>query len=233
LRSIVTPELRAPNFVERLGEIRIAVEPVRLLMASPRLAGRRATAPRTAVVIPGIGAGDRPLAPLRGFLGRLGHVALPWACGRQGPDVEVTLERFVPRMAEVIDRADAPVALVGWSLGGIVAREAARVINEDRPGSISKVVTFGTPVEGPRHTMARRYYTSEQLDRIDHFVAERRGRSIGCDVVAIHSRNDGVVGWRPCVDHDTPGAMNVEVRSSHLGMGFDPDVWTAVADALE
>ena len=229
----VTADLRAPNLFERLGEARLALEPVRLLVASPRLAGRRATTPRTTVVIPGIGAGDRPLAPLRHFLTRAGHRALPWECGRQGPDVAVTLERFVPRVADVIERHEQPVALVGWSLGGIVARETARVLNRDRPGSVSRVVTFGTPVEGPRHTIARRYYSDEELDRIDSFVAERRGRSIGCDVVAIHSRNDGVVGWRPCLDHDTPGAVNVEVRSSHIGMGFDPDVWFAIADALD
>ncbi|MFZ9018118.1 MAG: esterase/lipase family protein [Ilumatobacteraceae bacterium] len=225
--------MRAPNLAERLGEVRLLTEPVRLAAAAPRLARRRASTARTVVVIPGIGAGDRPLAPLRAFLGRTGHRPLPWGLGRQGPDVAVTLERFVPRVAGVIDAAGDPVSLVGWSLGGIVARETARMLNESRPGSVSKVVTFGTPVEGPRHTIARRYYTDEELDRIDEYVADRRGRPVGCDVVAIHSRRDGVVGWRACLDVDTPNTVNVEVRSSHLGMGVDPDVWMAIADALD
>lgn len=98
---------------------------------------------------------------------------------------------------------------------------------------MEKVITFGTPVEGPRHTIARRYYSEAELDRIDGFVEQRRGVPIGCDIVAIHSRNDGVVGAMPCIDRDTPGVVNVEVRSSHIGMGIDPDVWRVIADALD
>ena len=75
--------------------------------------------------------------------------------------------------------------------------------------------------------------TEDLIPIIGEVIAERRGQSIGCDVVAIHSRNDGVVGWRTVVDEDTPGATNVEVTSSHIGMGLDPDVWAIVADALD
>lgn len=225
--------LQRPSLLARLGEVRAAAEPIRLLVASPSLASRRTDTPRTAVVIPGLGAGDRSTSPLRSFLTRVGHRATGWGLGRHGPDVEATLERFVPRVVDVAARYGEPVALVGWSLGGVVARETARVLNEDSPGSVDRVVTFGSPVEGPRHTSASRFYSDADLDRIDEFVAQRRGRSIGCDVLAIHSRNDGVVGWRTCVDHDTPGVVNLEVSSTHLGMGIDPDVWSAVADALD
>lgn len=225
--------LQRPSLLSRLGEVRAAAEPIRLLAATPSLASRRTANPRTVVVIPGLGATDRSTAPLRSFLVRLGHRATGWELGRHGPDVEVTLDQFAPRMLDVVDRRDEPVALIGWSLGGVVARETARLLNEQRPGSIDRVVTFGTPVEGPRYTSASRFYSEAELDRIDGFVAERRGRSIGCGVVAIHSRNDGVVGWRTCVDLDTPDVVNLEVRSTHLGMGLDPDVWSTVADALE
>ncbi len=231
--TTIEEPLRPPSLRERVGELRAAAEPLRLLAAAPSLARRRTTSPRTVIVVPGLGAGDRSMAPLRGFLERVGHRTLPWGLGRNAPDVEATLERFVPRVVDVVDRFDAPVALVGWSLGGIVARETARELNTEWPGAIERVVTFGSPVEGPRHTAAGRAYTPEQLDRIDGVVAERRGRSLGCPVVAIHSRNDGVVGWRTVIDVDTPGATNVEVRSAHLGMGIDPDVWSAVADALD
>lgn len=226
-----TEPLRRPNLLERLGEVRAVAEPIRLLASTPSLAARRTEHPWTVVVIPGLGATDRSTAPLRSFLGRVGHRPQPWGLGRHGPDVEQTLEGFVPRVLDLADRS-GPIALVGWSLGGVVAREAARAVNDERPAAIDRVVTFGTPVEGPWYTAASRFYSAEELDRIDGFVAERRGRSVGCEVVAIHSRNDGVVGWRTCVDHDTPGVTNVEVRSTHLGMGLDPDVWRTVADAL-
>ena len=41
-----------------------------------------------------------------------------------------------------------------------------------------------------------------------------------------------MVDWPACLDRTTPGARHVEVRSTHLGMGLDPDVWQTVADAL-
>ena len=231
--STVAEPLQPPTFWQRAGEARVAVEPLRLLAATPSLARRQATTPHTVVALPGLGAGDRSLAPLRSFLGRIGHRALPWELGRNTKNPQETVPRFIPRVTEAIDRYDEPVALVGWSLGGIVARETARVLNEATPGAVSKVVTFGTPIQGPRYTVASRAYTPEELDMIDEVIAERRGQSIGCDVVAIHSRNDGVVGWRTVVDEDTPGATNVEVTSSHIGMGLDPDVWAVVADALD
>lgn len=106
-------QLRAPTRVERLRELRVAVEPVRLVFAAPNLVSRHTATPRTVIVIPGIGADDRPLAPLRRFLGRVGHRSLPWGLGRQGSDVAVTLERFVPRVDSIIDAVEGPVALVG------------------------------------------------------------------------------------------------------------------------
>ena len=224
--------MQAPSFWQRVGEARVAAEPFRLLAATPALLRRRTDEPRTVIVVPGLGATDRSMAPLRSFLDRVGHRAEPWTLGRNTKNPQETLPRFVPVVADAIARHDAPVALVGWSLGGIVARESARLLNEERPGSVDLVVTFGTPVEGPRHTIAGRAYTPEELDEIDAVIAERRGTSIGCDVVAIHSRNDGVVGYLPVIDRDTPGVTNVEVSSSHMGMGIDKDVWVAVADAL-
>lgn len=231
--SVNREALRAPNLWERVGELRAVVEPVRLLASSRTLAGRRTANVRTVIVLPGLGATDRSTAPLRSYLSRLGHRAVPWNLGQHGPDVEVTIDRFVPRVVDTIDRFDEPVALIGWSLGGVVARETARELNRERPRSVSKVVTFGTPIEGPRHTSVARVYSPVELDRIDAVVAERRGQSLGCPVVAIHSRNDGIVGWRTCIDFDTPDVTNVEVSSSHLGMGLDPDVWSAIADALD
>lgn len=172
------------------------------------------------------------MAPLRSFLSRIGHRALPWGLGRHGPDVRSTVTTFAPSVLEAADSAGEGVALVGWSLGGVVARETARILNADRPGTVPVVVTYGSPLTGPRSTLVAGIYEPDEMARIEAVIAERRRTPIGCPVVAIHSRNDGIVDWRACIDH-TPGSTNVEVRSSHFGMGIDPDIWLAVADALD
>lgn len=181
------------------------------------------------ILLPGFGTGDPFMFPIRGFLRTVGHRTHGWSLGRHGKDVEGTLERFFPRLEAVAAEVDEPVVLVGWSLGGVVAREAAR----DRPDLVAAVITFGTPIDGPRFTTARRVYSAEELIEIEAAIAERRTDLIEVPVTAIYSRNDGIVDWITCGDDETPGAVNIEVTSSHVGMGLDPEVWDAVADAID
>ena len=107
----------------------------------------------------------------------------------------------------------------------MLARETAR----DRPDLVHRVATFGTPLRGPRYTAARRLYPDDELARIEAMIDERTGRPIDVPVTAIYSRNDGIVDWRTCADETTPGAVNVEVLSSHFGLGIDPEVWSYLA----
>jgi pimeloyl-ACP methyl ester carboxylesterase len=118
---------------------------------------------------------------------------------------------------------------VGWSLGGVVARETARL----RPDLVERVVTYGTPLRGPRFTSAHGLYSPTELARIEREIADTEGTPITVPGAAIDSRRDGVVDWTTCVDDVSPRATNIEVGSSHVGMGLDPDVWTAVANALQ
>jgi pimeloyl-ACP methyl ester carboxylesterase len=119
---------------------------------------------------------------------------------------------------------------VGWSLGGVVAREVAR----QRPDLVSSVVTMGTPiVGGPTYTAAARFF-GKDASRAAGPAASRAARSarIQVPLTVIFSRADGVVDWRASIDRATQGARHVEVRSTHVGLGIDPDVWWAVARAL-
>jgi dienelactone hydrolase len=123
------------------------------------------------------------------------------------------------------------VRCVGWSLGGNLAREAAR----ERPELVERVVTFGTPaVGGPKYTSVARMYRQRglDLDAIEARFAERERVPIRVPVTAIYSRRDGVVAWRACIDRSTPDVEHVEVRGAHLGLGFHPAVYRVVADRL-
>ena len=181
------------------------------------------------LVLSGFVAEDASTLPLRAFLSRLGHDMKGWGLGRNGGDVEA----LIPKVTElVLSRADAaggPVHLVGQSLGGVFARETAR----DHPGAVEQVITLGTPiVGGPAHTRLGRAYGAERIATIQAGIEERNLVPIEVPITAIHSRRDGIVNWRACVDEFSPHATNVEVASSHLGMGIDPKVWRLVAGLL-
>ena len=215
--------------MERLGELRATLEPVRLAARTPQLVRTpKASRPVRIVFLPGLGASDRSSLPMRAYLSSIGHDVSGWGLGRHGRDPRSTTERFIPHLESIV-AADGTAALVGWSLGGVVARETARM----RPDLVSQVVTYGTPLAGPRFTSASGLYSPSELEAIEHDIASANDTPIAVPVTALFSKRDGVVHWATCIDRVTPGVQNVEVRSSHLGMGLDPDVWMAVAAAID
>jgi pimeloyl-ACP methyl ester carboxylesterase len=169
-------------------------------------------------------------APLRTFLRYLGHDARDWELGVN----EGRPQRDAPRLAEQAERlattTGRPAAVIGWSLGGTIAREAAR----QAPDAISQVITYGTPVVGgPTHTIGARSYGPEESARISALIEQLDAASpISVPITAIFTRRDGIVSWPACIDRTSPEVRHIEVSSTHISMGFDPDLWRTIADRL-
>lgn len=208
-------------------ELLSAVQPLRLALRAPRLLRGPRGDGRLVVDVPGWKAPEASMAPLRSYLRWLGHDARGWSLGTNDGDPEDAADALVARLDEQgLDR----VALLGWSLGGVVCREVAR----RRPAVVERVVTFGTPVVGgPLHTAGLGSFSAAELDRIERRQAQvDREQPLEVPVTAILSRRDGVVSWLAAIDRTSEQVRHVEVSSSHLGLGLDPDVWLAVAEAL-
>jgi len=206
-----------------------ALAGLRLPLAARRLARLPRSDGHVVIDIPGWKAPEAAGAPLRGFLRALGHDARGWGLGVNTG----TPERDAELLAETVTRTAAehgPVSLVGWSLGGVIAREVARV----HPDAVRRVVTYGTPViGGPTHTLGARSFGAAECARITALADQLdRERPIVVPLTAIFTRRDGVVAWQACIDHHSPDVEHVEVFSTHLGMGLDPDVWEVVARRL-
>ncbi len=178
------------------------------------LPGGRTAHPVPVIVLPGLGTNDVSTLPLRWYLSRIGHRVVGWQLGVHRLPVETALRAFVPRLESFADTAGRDVTLVGWSLGGVVAREAAR----RRPDLVAQVITLGSPSGRPPRAVP-----AGAADRDD----------ITVPVTSIFSRGDRVVGWRSSVDRVTPGASNIEVSGGHAALGLDPVVWRVVADTIE
>ena len=200
----------------------------RLALRSPRL--RKApTGSVPIVTFPGYGTNDLALAPLRGYLRTRGHQPVGWGLGRNVDDVADRIHEATDVIRRHVERCDEPATLIGWSYGGVYAREIAR----DHPDLVRSIITLGTPaVGGPRYTRSVRFYSEERLARIDARVDERRSNPIASPLTAIYTKRDGAVDWRACLDPDTPGAEHVEVASTHNGLTLDPDVWLIIAREL-
>jgi pimeloyl-ACP methyl ester carboxylesterase len=221
------PELPIPNPADRWREVRALREPWRMMAKVGSVARQPRGRGRPVMVIPGFTANDASTIPLRSYLGGLGYECRGWGLGVNSGDVATQLPQTIERVATWCAERGEPIALVGWSLGGVIAREVTRV----RPDIVERVITFGTPLWGPRHTTTPMSRRTDLLPGIEARVLARNSARILRPVTAIYSRNDGVVHWKACVDPD-PNTVNIEVTSSHIGLGIDPDVWCIVASTL-
>lgn len=223
-------EIRAPNIGLLLLEARAPAECLALLAAWPWLGRVPRGDGHPVMVYPGLAANDLTTAPLRRFLRRLGYAVQAWGQGMNyGPRAGV-LERCSADVEALAARHAQPVSLIGWSLGGIYAREVAKL----HPGITRCVVTLGAPFSGPpRATNAWRAYQWLTGSSVDDPEMLRRVREPPpVPTTSIYSRSDGMVAWRCSLNEAGPLAENIAVPASHIGMGVNPLALYAVADRL-
>jgi hypothetical protein len=215
-----------------------ALEQTRAIAELARIGQRRALrarAPRgdghPVFVLPGLLAGDFSTAPLRGFLRELCYDARGWKLGiNRGPDARLS-QRMEARLVHLAKRHGRKVSLVGWSLGGIYARELARA----HPELVRNVITLATPFRDISATHAARLVPIRPGGRPLREARELHAhlaQPIDVPTTSIYSRSDGIVHWQSCLEQPGPERENVEVACSHLAMGFHAQALAVVADRL-
>jgi len=211
------------------------MEAATLLPAVPllRLAPRGDGHP--VMVLPGFTAGDGSTLALRRYLRSLGYYVHGWRLGRNfgfNGDARRFEARAARRIEELALHHGRKLSLVGWSLGGIYAREIARAA----PHRVRQVITLGSPFAGRGGgSNIRRLYelvTGRKIRDHDPAVLARLHEPPPVPSTAIFSRSDGVAHWRACIERRAPHTDNIEIRGSHCGLGFNPVVFYAIADRL-
>lgn len=212
-------------------EARAPWELAALFAATPWLRSLPSGDGHPVLVFPGLGASDFSTALLRRFLRARGYSAQPWRQGfNLGPRPGV-IAACRERVARLADRQGSKVSLIGWSLGGVYARELAKEAAEH----VRCVITLGSPFAGhPRATNAWRVYEwlSGESVHDDPALFERLQQAPPVPTTSIYSRTDGVVAWQCSVNQNQPHTENIEVHASHLGMGMNPLALYAIADRL-
>jgi pimeloyl-ACP methyl ester carboxylesterase len=224
------PTLRAPGFVKLLLEGRAPWEYAALLASLPMLGRLPAGDGHPVIVFPGLAAGDLSTRPLRRFLQQRGYLPYAWKLGANfGPRAGV-VERCEALLDEVWERHRVPMSLIGWSLGGIYAREMAK----RRPERVRCVITLGTPFTGhPRATRAWRLYEWLSGTKAhDPRWAERVRQAPEVPTTSIYSRSDGIVAWQCSVNPQAPHTENIELPASHFGLGVNPLSYLVISDRL-
>jgi len=218
----------------------LALEPVRALLEFARLqltedAPAAARGDGHAVVLfPGLGTDHRFMDPLARHCEQRGYDVYHWGRGRNtGPDGDPA--KWLDALAREIDAlvvpADRHVTLIGWSLGGLYAREIAKAMAP----RVRQVITLGTPfarIANSTNVQWLYELMSGTSAVVDTALARRLAAAPPVPTTSIYSRSDGVVAWQACVGKASPLAENIEVESSHLGLVWHPEVLRIVADRL-
>jgi pimeloyl-ACP methyl ester carboxylesterase len=211
---------------------RALLEGLALLASTPLLEGAPRGDGHPVLVLPGFGFDDDSTRVLRGYLRRLGYEVHPWRLGRNPGLPGFLRDRLQRRVLELCAARDEKLSLVGWSLGGIYARELAKRV----PQRIRRVITLGSPfADAGRATSVSRLFelvSGRTLPARDDVFFHRLREPPPVASTAIYSRSDGVAHWSACREPEGPLTENIEVIGSHFGLGLNPLVLYAIADRL-
>ncbi len=235
---------RRPSLFDALGEFRVPLEATMTLWSA--ITSKWPVVDRDqrkiVMLIPGFMAGDSSLIPLANFLHRRGHRTIFGGIVSNSDCPRDTVRRLSSRLIQARERFGQRIVVIGQSLGGVYARELARM----NPDAVERVITLGSPIRQPRDA------ANVAVQAVAQSMAMLRGRADGClsescrcgmmmndiapigvPITAIYSRSDGIVHWQSCIDHTQSRSVeNVEIPGSHCGMGMNVSAYRIIADRL-
>ena len=222
-------EVGKPLLVRMLREAEFLLEPLRKPFR--KLDIIQTCNPQTVMIMPGFAAHPVRMRYLASQLEAAGHCTRRWGLGfNWGPD-EVRFERLAKRLGEIHARRGQKVVLVGWSLGGLFAREVAK----RRPDAVAKVITMGSPFSGsPRANNLWRLYqflTGHPVDAppVDVELAVKPP----VETVALWSAQDAVVAPRCAAGWAGERDRAIALRCTHMGFSYDAEVIQTLLEELE
>ena len=184
------------------------------------------------LVLPGFMASDTSTVPMRNLLEQLGYDVVGWELGRNVQITDARIAAMADCLVRLHRRTGRKVSIIGWSLGGLLARELAKL----HPEMVRQVISLGSPLSNDRGiSKVRRLF-----EALNGAVPEpqRRGRFLDLEApppvpsTSIYTRTDGVVAWQGSIQPEGPQRENIEVHASHIGLGVNPTVMWVLADRL-
>ncbi len=227
-----TAAVRPPGWLRLAAEWRAPAEAWLGLLAWPWLRRSPRGDGHAVLVLPGLGAGDLSTLLLRRFLLAQGWRAYGWQLGRNLGPRAGAFEAMEQRLLGLQALSARRVSLVGWSLGGVFARELAK----RHPDAVRQVITLGSPMPGhQRATNVRWFYEWAAGSRAyppELMATLHEPMPAYLPWTSIHSRSDGIVHWRASLLPVSRHSENIRLPSSHGGMGSNPLVLRVLADRL-
>src|SRR6185437_5733461 len=184
------------------------------------------------LALPGFLASDLSMMPLRRYLGELGYDAHAWRMGRNTGGINRIRGALLDRLKEIHGASGRKVSIVGWSLGGVYARDLALRAPEMVRYVITLASPFASDVRATNATWLYEALSGETVGGNPEFEQAIAGDLPG-PATSLYSKSDGIVNWRTCLLRVSEAAEHIEVHfASHVGIGVNPAALWAIADRL-
>lgn len=170
---------------------------------------------------------------LRKFVRQLGYTPYPWGLGRNYGDIR-QLNILLGKVEDLYNKHQSKISIIGWSLGGIYARQLAKA----KPELVRQVITLGSPfanVAQPNNAtwLYKLINDRRKLSTADEKWIEELSSPAPVPTTAIYSKEDGIVSWQTCIEVEDDLHQNLEVTGGHFSMGNNPEVWAILEDRLQ
>ena len=219
----------SPSLRRLLAESQAVFEPLRRM--GRRLDIALTADPRTVMLLPGFATHPVRMRYMARQIERAGHTVKRWGMGFNWGATTERLAALEQRLEDINLRYEQPVVLVGWSLGGLFARELAKL----HPEKVAKVITMGSPFSGsPRANNAWRAYQLITGHRVDRPPIDTQTHvKPPVETIALWSPKDGIVSPRSAAGREGERDRAIALRCSHLGFAYSPEAIGAVLKELE
>ncbi len=212
----------APPLRLLLGELRSGYESWRAWRSPGTTVETSAVEPCAVILVPGFGTHPFRMRALRRGLAAAGHAVDDWGLGWNMGGTADRLDLLCAGIEAAAVRHGQPIALVGWSLGGLYAREAAKRV----PHAVRIVITMGTPFSGDLHANNawRAYHWITGQDVAEPPVPGDYAAKPPMRTIALWSARDGIVTPRAARGRVGERDEAVALRCTHLGFASHPCV---------
>lgn len=194
---------------------------------------KKSTDGHPVLVLPGFMASDTSTGLTRKYLDRLGYSTYGWELGRNYAR-EDYMEVLQARLREIHASHEQKVSIIGWSLGGVYARQVAK----SHPDMVRQIITLGSPFNGVQEPnnaawIYNRILKRERASEVSQEMINDIPIPAPVPTTAIYTKEDGVVPWQVCIEKEEDHwHQNIQVRGSHLGLGVNPSVLYIINDRL-
>lgn len=230
----IPQNLPAPSPFLFFAEPRFLLESLSVLLASEQFKNMPEGNDDPVMVLPGLTTSDEVTFLLRRFLIEKGYRVYGWGLGINRGYIPKYEDKLLRKIRYLYLKHGKKLRLVGWSMGGIYARELAKI----SPDVVGQVITMGSPFSGGKNQKTNvstvyRLLNGQKISEVHDRRALELHLPAPVPTSAIYSKTDGVVHWKYCMEYAEGDHLeNIEVKGSHLGMGFNSMIYTVLADRL-